>query len=415
MQNFSTLSDSSSQSAKSDSSKDLQHQEHQQKHSVQNNPSVFDFLDVELSQFGETDTTKLPLLNTDLPAQNTIAPDLDHEYSGLKAGTISGTPRSEKSQGSEEMNQRSVLQKSVATQSEHSAAKELPDALIKYILSRCRLHESCSQEDFDSSAMEALMSIPFLQALQTVEHYAVSVSPRILKRSAYLMGILRGQEAHWENAHVANSNFNRGLDLLKLPAQLLLFIGHLSIQENVLPSDFTPDVVLFLHNMPILLAVKSIQAFNTNKRIQAGRRGGVINRPRFFLRLIQNVATQNLPVTNSPRGSFKSAYTSTTGFGSSSSVGSFGEESGNLARAQSFYEKPTGEPMGYAAVRAQSFESADVRFGKEFSRLQIIEEQMYRLSSYEADLKRELVNARKDMARLRSEYARLKSSSSFRL
>jgi len=79
-----------------------------------------------------------------------------------------------------------------------------------------------------------------------------------------------------------------------MPAQMLLMIGQCCLQGNCLPSDFTPEVCLSLHNLPMPLAIKSVSAFNSNKRIVAGSKGGVINRARFFLRLIQNVAEQNL-------------------------------------------------------------------------------------------------------------------------
>ena len=185
------------------------------------------------------------------------------------------------------------------------AKERLTEVLRNYILYRCSLNDHCNEIDFDDTALDALNRMSFLQALQTVEHFSASVSPRIQKRSAYLMGILRGQEAHWDKFLVTQNSMPgvdrhsmiplNGKQILNMPAQLLLMIGQCCLQGNCLPSDFTPEVCLSLHYLPMPLALKSVSAFNSNKRIVAGCKGGVINRARFFLRLIQNVAEQNLP------------------------------------------------------------------------------------------------------------------------
>lgn len=167
----------------------------------------------------------------------------------------------------------------------------LSDVLKKYIIYRCTLSEYCCEEDFDEAALDALLRMPLLQALQTVEHYASSVSERIIKKSAYLMGILHGQQDHWQKV-LQNTSSHKGRRNVTLPEQLLSYIGQCCLHGNCLPSDFTPEVCLRLRSLSIHLSIKAVSAFNSNKRIVAGPNGGIINRSRFFLRLIQNVAEQ---------------------------------------------------------------------------------------------------------------------------
>jgi len=178
--------------------------------------------------------------------------------------------------------------------SEQEASALLPELLNEFILSKCESNEHCRRSDFDGTARDALQRISFLQALQAIEHFAGSVSSRIQKRPAYLMGILRGQEQHWDKSRAAANIDGGSSKLLALPPQVLYTLAELCLRGNCLPSDFTPEVCLALHSLSGLLAVKAIHAFNSNKRIVAGCRGGVLNRPRFFQRLIHNVAEQNV-------------------------------------------------------------------------------------------------------------------------
>lgn len=184
------------------------------------------------------------------------------------------------------------LQTEIQNTPSASMSLQLQDVLRQYILLRCSLNEYCNEIDFDSAALEALARMPMLQALQTIEHYSSSVSARIQKKSAYLMGILRGQEAHWEKLAMNNTSC-KVRELFNIPSQLILIIGRCCIQGNCLPSDFTPEVCMSLNSLPLQLAIKAVGAYNSNKRIVAGAKGGVINRSRFFLRLIQNVAEQS--------------------------------------------------------------------------------------------------------------------------
>lgn len=167
--------------------------------------------------------------------------------------------------------------------------RDLNTILKTYILKKCTEYQYCCQVDFDNTALEALFRMPLIQALQTVEHYATSVSERIMKKPAYLMGILHGQQNHWGkvNSQIKCSS--------NLPVQVVLCIGTASLKGNCIPSDFTPEVCQQLDALPLKLGLKAVGAFNNNKRIVAGAKGGVINRSRFFLRLIQNVAEQSQP------------------------------------------------------------------------------------------------------------------------
>lgn len=170
---------------------------------------------------------------------------------------------------------------------------ELTDLLRQYILKKCSLNNHCNSEDFDGSALDGLTKLAFIQSFQAVEHYGASVSQRIVKKSAYLMGIIRGQESHWNNSRAAAQLEGGALQLLHLPKRLLMQIGHCCLRGNCLPSDFTPEVILSLHSLTVEYAMKAVNAFDSNKRIVAGCRGGVVNRPRFLQRLIENVIQQN--------------------------------------------------------------------------------------------------------------------------
>ena len=176
---------------------------------------------------------------------------------------------------------------------EEKALKKLPGLLNDYILSKCESNEHCRKSDFDGVAREALLRINFLQALQAVENFASSVSSRIHKRPAYLMCILRGKEQHWDKSRASAGLEGGTSELLSLPPTVLVTLADLCIGGNCVPSDFTPEVCLSLHRLSAPLAILAVHAFNTNKRIVAGNRGGVLNRPRFFQRLIHNVAEQN--------------------------------------------------------------------------------------------------------------------------
>jgi len=173
---------------------------------------------------------------------------------------------------------------------EETSAK-LKDMLFEYMRIKCEESENCELEDFDESAREGLLKLTFLQAMQALEHYVSSISSRIVNRAAYFTGILRGQERHWQKSRAAAS-YGSSDDLLAMPGSVLVSVGECCLRGNCMPSDFTPEVVLSLQRLPGGLALKAIDAFNANKRISAGARGGVVNRPRFFQRLIQNVSEQ---------------------------------------------------------------------------------------------------------------------------
>lgn len=184
----------------------------------------------------------------------------------------------------------------VNTISEDEARKRLPIMLNAYIMSKCNANEHCRKSDFDGmsrisipshsytlhltfaqpagTAREALQRISFLQALQAIEHFATSVSTRIQKRPAYLMGILRGQEGHWDKSRAAAQLEGGSAELLALPPRVLLQIAQLCLDGNCLPSDFTPEVCLALHRLNEQLCLKALHAFNSNKRIVAGCKGG---------------------------------------------------------------------------------------------------------------------------------------------
>ena len=135
------------------------------------------------------------------------------------------------------------------------------------------------------------------------------------------MGILRGQEGHWDKSRAAAQLEGGSAELLALPPRVLLQIAQLCLDGNCLPSDFTPEVCLALHRLNEQLCLKALHAFNSNKRIVAGCKGGVLhisrpfrrldlsmsclgvlNRARFFQRLIQNVAEQNASLISPPVG-----------------------------------------------------------------------------------------------------------------
>lgn len=177
-----------------------------------------------------------------------------------------------------------------------SSCEDLNNLLTQYINKKCSLNSYCNSEDFDGTALDGLTKLSFIQSLQAVEHYGASVSERIVKKPAYLMGIIRGQESHWDNSRAAAQLEGGALQLLHLPKRLLVQIGIFCLEGNCLPSDFTPEVILSLHSLTVEFALKSIAAFDSNKRIVAGCRGGVVNRPRFLQRLIENVIQQN-PIT----------------------------------------------------------------------------------------------------------------------
>uniref|UniRef100_A0A7S2WJT4 Uncharacterized protein n=1 Tax=Mucochytrium quahogii TaxID=96639 RepID=A0A7S2WJT4_9STRA len=201
---------------------------------------------------------------------------------------------------------------SIMVLSDEEALEKLPGLLNEFILSKCESNDNCRKTDFDGTAREALQRISFLQALQAIEHFAGSVSARIQKRPAYLMGILRGQEQHWDKSRAAANLPGGSGELLALAPTVLVAIAEICMRGNCLPSDFTPEVCLSLHRLTPVLACKAVLAFNSNKRIVAGTRGGVLNRPRFFQRLIQNVAEQNLLALQSGAEASSSPDGSTT-------------------------------------------------------------------------------------------------------
>eukprot|EP00924_Labyrinthula_sp_SR-Ha-C_P002252 augustus_masked-scaffold_19-processed-gene-5.45-mRNA-1 protein AED:1.00 eAED:1.00 QI:0/0/0/0/1/1/2/0/1086 len=178
-------------------------------------------------------------------------------------------------------------------EAEFAAQDALGNILKAYILKKCSINPYCRKTDFDGTALEGLNRLFFIQSLQAIEHYSMSVSERIQKKPAYLMGILRGQESHWDNSRAAAHLDGGSMQLLNLPGRVLKVIGEFCLEGNCLPSDFTPEVLLSLHSLTVELGIKAIQAFNSNKRIVAGQRGGVVNRPRFLQRLIENVIQQN--------------------------------------------------------------------------------------------------------------------------
>lgn len=170
---------------------------------------------------------------------------------------------------------------------------ELSDLLRQYILKKCSLNNHCNSNDFDGAALDGLTRLSFVQSFQAVEHYGASVSQRIIKKAAYLMGIIRGQESHWNNSRAAAQLEGGALQLLHMPKRVMQQVGQYCLHGNCLPSDFTPEVLLSLHSLTVDFAMKAIKAFDSNKRIVAGCRGGVVNRPRFLQRLIENVIQQN--------------------------------------------------------------------------------------------------------------------------
>ncbi len=249
--------------------------------------------------------------------------------------------------------------------SSEEAASCLPKLLNEFILSKCENSETCRLSDFDGTARDALQKIFFLQALQAIEHFAGSVSPRIQNRPAYLMGILRGQEHHWEKSRAA-ANMERGAsELLALPPQVLVAIAEACLRGNCMPSDFTPEVCLSLHRLGMVLAVKAIHAFNSNKRISAGNRGGVMNRPRFFQRLIQNIAEQNIASEQdpgSPRSpSMSLSSPSTASIASSSSPASHFSSHSRKSLAKAGARKNTKAPKSLSppGLHQQPIKSED--------------------------------------------------------
>lgn len=236
------------------------------------------------------DTTSVPNLNTDSTATNPYLQSVSYR------DLFTPRPKFPSKQTNLEVSFEEVDEmKTIGNNKRNAVANspEVSDLLRQYILKKCSLNVYCNSEDFDGIALEGLTKLNFVQSLQAVEHYGASVSQRIVKKSAYLMGIIRGQESHWNNSRAAAQLEGGAGQLLHLPKRLLCLFGHCCLRGNCLPSDFTPEVILGLHSLTVDFALKAVNAFDSNKRIVAGCRGGVVNRPRFLQRLIENVIQQN--------------------------------------------------------------------------------------------------------------------------
>lgn len=240
-----------------------------------------------------TENTSLPNLNTESQASYTMGGKTQsYSYRDLFIPQQSFPARKTNLEVSQiEVDEIQIKQSNPRNSVANS--NDLIDLLRQYILKKCSLNSFCNSEDFDGTALDGLTKLSLVQSFQAVEHYGASVSQRIVKKSAYLMGIIRGQESHWNNSRAAAQLEGGALQLLHLPQRLLKQFAYCCLQGNCLPSDFTPEVILSLHSLTVEYAMKAVNAFDSNKRIVAGCRGGVVNRPRFLQRLIENVIQQN--------------------------------------------------------------------------------------------------------------------------
>lgn len=173
--------------------------------------------------------------------------------------------------------------------SDASAAAQLPGFLSEFIARVCAISKTIKESDFDGPARDALKRVAFIQAMQAVQHFSLTMSDRIQNRSAYLMGILRGQEQHWERSRASKYFTNGAKELLSLHPRLLLKIAHYCLDGHCLPSDFSPEVCFELKNLDCDSAIKAVVSFNNNKRIVAGPAGGVLNRVGFFHGMLRNI------------------------------------------------------------------------------------------------------------------------------
>ena len=135
----------------------------------------------------------------------------------------------------------------------------------------------------DTARMVLTTQISFIPALQSIQHFAMSISDVIVNPSAFLMGIIRGQEIHWKNSRAARAIPGGAFKLLNLPPRLLVAIGQACLNETFLPSDFAPEILLEFYKMNVDLILQTMNAFTQNKRVSAGHTGGVMNRVRFFM------------------------------------------------------------------------------------------------------------------------------------
>lgn len=297
------------------------------------------------------------------------------------SSTVCGSPRFEPI-NNHEMN---------SYQQDKQEQLQVTSLLKQYILLRCSESEHCEKDDFDHTALEALIKMPFIQALQTVEHYSTSVSKRIQKKSAYLMGILNGQQNHWNKVMYSNLNYKRGNDLLNLSSKVLIYIGQCCLKGNCLPSDFTPEVCLRLHNLTPPLAIKAAGAFNSNKRIIAGPKGGVINRSRFFLRLIQNIAEQT-PSAAVTVASGCSVYS--------------GSDNGDLGNVHVQQLKPR---RGQSEISLEQLANIDLNGSSENQRIKQLEEELTRREHRERALISQMCTLETTVQLLKQECGNLKT------
>lgn len=165
----------------------------------------------------------------------------------------------------------------------------LSGLLTEFIARTCAKSKNIREADLDVDARLALNRVELLQAMQAIQHFQLSVSDQIEKRSAYLMGILRGQVTHWERSMAAKVAPGGAKQLLRLHPRVLLIIVHLCLDGNLVPSDFGPEVCLEFVDLDCEISIKAIKAFNSNRRIAAGAKGGITNRVRFFHSLMRNI------------------------------------------------------------------------------------------------------------------------------
>jgi len=175
-----------------------------------------------------------------------------------------------------------------------SAANQLRGMLTEFIARTCARAKTFKEYDLDGPARDFLSRRDLLMAMQAVEHFAATVGDHVAKKSAFLMGIVRSLEQHWAMSVAARDFPGGSAALLSLRPRLLLRIANLCLDGHCKPTDFTPEVCVELQHLEVDLAVKIVLAFNSNKRISAGGRGGVLSRSRFFLGLIRNQAASHL-------------------------------------------------------------------------------------------------------------------------
>lgn len=176
-----------------------------------------------------------------------------------------------------------------------SAQFQLTGILSEFIARTCATSRGLLREsDIDNTARDALKRVALLQAMQAVQHFSSSLlTCKIVNRSAYLMGIIGGQEQHWEHSRAA-TKIGGAQELLNLHPRLLLKIAHLCLDGNCLPSDFSPEVCLELKQCADFdTALRAVMSFNNNKRIIATNQGGIRDRVGFFHGLIRNINLQH--------------------------------------------------------------------------------------------------------------------------